>query len=497
MLGLETRPAQAAAASAQAADMALLEERIERLKSRVRVAVVFGGNKSAADSVVYRSHNTRSWKSYEVVAQDIAAALGRLGFQHVELIPDDMRLGDRLRRQGIHMAWLNTGGVQGYNPAAHAPAMLEMMGVPYIGHDPLAATTLDIKHAFKRAAVCAGIPTAPFIVWNMTRGPVRPDLNSRFKRAFGDYSGPFVVKPVSGRASLHVHVVPDVAGLPEVIAEVHRATEDVVLIEQFLSGREFCIAVAGPINAPGGRLVRGARPLTFAALERVLTPGERIFTSMDKRPITEDRLKVVDPRRDAKLLHDMQRLAYETYLELNLCSLIRLDLRADANGKLYVLEANPKPDLKKPAAGITSLVSAGLPEVGMEYDDLILSLLADRLDFLFTHRRGAIRHLFDLMETPNLFDIMSSAESKLLNITPRESARSLAPDEPVALLNEITTDLNVLALNAAVRAAKASEFVANPGCAGEPSKARDLDCRDRLKNFAGPKRSAPAKRGVS
>jgi D-alanine-D-alanine ligase len=113
MLGLGTNPAQAAAASAQAADMALLEERIERLKSRVRLAVIFGGNKSAADSVVYRSHNSRSWKSYEVVAQDIAAALGQLGFRYVDLIPDDMRLGDRLRRQGIHMALLNTGGVQG------------------------------------------------------------------------------------------------------------------------------------------------------------------------------------------------------------------------------------------------------------------------------------------------------------------------------------------------------------------------------------------------
>ena len=44
--------------------MALLEEQIERLKSRMRLAVVFGGNKSAPDSVIYRSHNTRSWKSY-------------------------------------------------------------------------------------------------------------------------------------------------------------------------------------------------------------------------------------------------------------------------------------------------------------------------------------------------------------------------------------------------------------------------------------------------
>jgi len=442
MSGLEAKSVHAEVAAGQADDMVLLAERIERLKSRIRLAVIFGGDKSSSESVVYRSHNTRSWKSYEVVAQDIAAALGRLGFRHVDLMPDDMRLGDRLRRQGIHMAWLNTGGTQGYNPAAHAPAMLEMMGVPYVGHDPLAATTLDIKHAFKRAAVCAGIPTAPFITWNMTRGPFRADLNSRFKRAFGDYSGPFVVKPVSGRASLHVHVVPDVAGLPDVVAEVYRACEDAVLIEQFLPGREFCVAVAGPIIAPGGRLVRGARPLTFAALERVLTSDERIFTSMDQRPITKDRMRAVDPHRDAKLLDEMRCLARDTYLEFNLCSIIRLDLRADANGKLFVLEANPKPDLKKPAAGVTSFISAGLPEVGMEYDDLILSLLADRLDFLFTHRRSVVQHLFELMEMPNLFDLM----------------RSPASDD----VNEIATDINVMALNATIKALKTGNEAVDP-----------------------------------
>ena len=160
MSGLQPKSLQAQAALAHGLEMDVLGERIERLKSRVRLAVIFGGDKSASGSVVYRSHNTRSWKSYEAVARDIAEALQRLGFRHVELLPDDMRLGDRLRQHGIHMAWLNTGGTQGYNPAAHASSMLEMMGVPYIGHDPLAATTLDVKHAFKRAAVSAGIPTS-------------------------------------------------------------------------------------------------------------------------------------------------------------------------------------------------------------------------------------------------------------------------------------------------------------------------------------------------
>jgi hypothetical protein len=73
-------------------------------------------------------------------------------------------------------------------------------------------------------------------------------------------------------------------------------------------------------------------------------------------------------------------------------------LRADETGQPHILEANPKPDLKQPANGTTSLVSAGLSQIGLDYDDLILSLLADRLDFLFGHRRGTVKHIVDLLD---------------------------------------------------------------------------------------------------
>jgi len=374
-----------------------LEAQIERLLPRLRLAVIFGGDKSTPGSVVYPSRNTRSWKSYEAVAADIAAALERIGFRHVCLMPDDMLLGERLRREGVHMAWMNTGGIQGYNPTAHAPSMLEMFGVPYVGHDPLTATTLDNKHAFKREALCAGLPTAAFATWHMSRGPFRPAINSRFQLAFGDYAGPFVVKPVSGRASLHVHVVEDRAGLPEAVAEVYAATENLVLIEKYLSGREFCIAVAGPVTARGQRLMRRGEPFSFAAVERVLSDDEKIFTSMDVRPITKDRCQRLDASRDPVLNSDLHRLARDVYLEFNLGSLIRIDLRTDENGELNILEANPKPDLKLPVGEVTSLIAEGLAETGMGYDDLILSLLADRVDFLLTHRRQSVRHVIDLL----------------------------------------------------------------------------------------------------
>jgi D-alanine-D-alanine ligase len=367
-----------------------LEKQIERLIGLLRIAVIFGGAKEADGAVIRPTINTRPWKSYESVAHDIAAALRRIGFRHVELLPEDMRLGERLRQAEIHMAWLNTGGVQGYNPVSHAAAALEMLGVPYVGHDPLSAGILDNKHIFKRDLTSLGIATAPFVTWHPARGPFRPEVSSRFIRAFRDHWGSFVVKPVSGRASLHVHVVEDTRDVPDAVAEVFEATENEVMIEAYLPGREFCIAACGPLIARQGRLQRLSEPFTFAAIERRLAPGEAIFTSMDERLITGDRFRVLDAMQDAAEMTHLRELAREVFIEFNLETLIRLDVRADANGKLFVLEANPKPDLKAPTRNETSLVGAGLAEHGMVYEDLILSLFADRLDRLLSRRRGSV-----------------------------------------------------------------------------------------------------------
>ena len=461
-----------------------LQQNVARLMTRMRIAVIFGSNKANPGSVLYQTCNTRSWKSYEAVAQDIALSLQRIGFRHVQLMPDDMRLGDRLRREQIHMAWLNTGGVQGYNSAAHASSQLEMLGVPYVGHDPLAATTLDNKHAFKREAVCAGIPTAAFSTWNMAYGPFRPELNSRFKAAFGDYAGPFIVKPVSGRASLHVHVADNRAALPGMVEAVYRATENVVLIEKYLSGREFCIGVGGPVTSRQRQLVRGGEPFTLSAIERVFDAGEKIFTSMDKRPITKDRFRKLDPVRDGALLQRMRLLACEIYREFNLGTLIRLDLRSDEDGNLHVLEANPKPDLKQPAEGVTSLISAGLSECGMDYDDLIFSLIADRLDHLFTHRREAVGHILDLLEpaagAAPTQSMMAQCEQLAASAEDIKDAMSAVAgdgtattgehqvDAAIARINAAAAEINLLALKSSLRALGDAARESLEGAASKP-----------------------------
>lgn len=377
-------------------DSSRLEECLAALRPKLRVAVLHSGDRTESGAVIYQTHTPRTWRSYRDVASGICDTLRDLGFAHVFLLPDDMRLSERLERERIHIAWLNTGGVQGYDSMCHAPALLEMLGVPYVGHNPLNSCTLDNKPIFKRELLASGLRTPPFLTWDGSRGPLLPGTNARFRAVFEGFDGPFVVKPVSGRASVHVHVAPKARDLTEVVQGVYARTSNHVLVERYLPGREFCVSVTGPVRCRQGRLEKGPDPFAFAALERCLAPGEAIFTSIDERPITPDRARPLG-KGDEELRRKLVALAQRVYREFHLRSLVRIDVRMDEDGELSILEANPKPDLRKLDGTVCSLVTLGLPAEGMSYQDLILGLLADRLDHLLTHRIALVPHLTRLL----------------------------------------------------------------------------------------------------
>ncbi len=364
----------------------------------MRVAVIYNGDKTAPGAVINETTNPRSSKSYRPIAEDIAEALRGEGFRHITLMPDDMTLGAHLREEGIHFAWLNTAGVQGYGAAGHAPSMLELFGIPYVGHDPIDSMILDNKHVFKRSLYSLGIATPPFVVWDPTLDDGAHRAAAFWDASFPGYPGPFIVKPVTGRASQNVHFVDGPAELPGVMEEVYATTQNAVLVEQFVGGPEYTVGVAGRVCVRGGALVELDGPLVLSPCERVLNPGERVFTSMDVRPITRDRARLLDPVADAEIYARLCALGQQISTALHLRTLIRVDARADATGALNVLEVNPKPDLKRPTEAQTNLVSIGLAQAGLTYDELLLSLLMDRLFFYFVHRPHIVRHIAKLLD---------------------------------------------------------------------------------------------------
>jgi D-alanine-D-alanine ligase len=375
-----------------------LEAALARARDGLRLAVVHGGDKSVPGAVVRQARNLRPWKSYAAVAQAIAETLRRAGFRVVEVLPDDMRMGARLCDAEIDLVWLNTAGVQGRTAIAHAPAMLEMMGIPYVGDEPLNAALLDHKHAMKHALRGLGLPTADYIVWNAGSRPFARDA-APLAEVFGADPFPLIAKPVSGRASILIEVADTPEELDAALARIEDGGSELALIERYLPGAEYCITVAGPTVVRGGRAFRLDGPLTLSPLQRHFEPGERIFTSMDKKPIDGTRFHLLEEPSDAGEIAMLERLARGTFRKLHLGFVARLDIRCDAEGQPMILEANPKPDLTPPKPdGRTALACAGLAQLGMSYEDLLLSLLADRLRRLAAHPRGLGERLLRVLE---------------------------------------------------------------------------------------------------
>ena len=377
---------------------ALIEKNLDKLRDRLKIAVIFGGDRRKEGAVITETHNPRSDKSYEYVADDILQALRNAGFKHVIKLPEDMTLGAELVRHEIDMCWLNSGGTQGIASVTHAPALLELLGVPYVGHNPLNAGILDSKHIFKSLLVTMGIDTAEFLVFDPA---VESDvqMQTRIDAVFGDYGGAFIAKPVSGRASQHVHHVTRRHELLGVIHEIKGVTHGPVILEKYLSGREYTMASIGPVIYRKGRLFDHQSPFVFSGVERKLDVDEKIFTSMDLKKISNDRLSLLNPTFDTEAWSRMAVATRRIFSELNLSAGIRVDFRADEHGNIHVLEANPKPDLKRPTESQTSLICAGLPQFDMGYEDLILSMLLNKIHLLATYQPKMAPKVLSLLNT--------------------------------------------------------------------------------------------------
>lgn len=352
---------------------------LNTLKLNGRIAVIYSADPSQAGSVIYRSYNTRSWKSYQKVANDIKEGLEQAGFNHVICLADDQHLAKQLAENKIDFAWLNTGGMQGADPCCHGAALLESLGIPYVGHTPLNAALMDNKFLFKKLLQQLAIPTAEYVLWHPQKLNTPEELVLRHNKLHFFDAAKLIVKPVSGRASNHVHLVNSLSELNEVCQQVFAHTQSAVLIEQFLSGDEYCASVIPTM----GEL---AKPTCFGIYQRNLGPGNRIFTSMDVKPIGTDSIITLSAEQQAHLNETVTAYCRKLFSVLNLYGLFRLDLRMDDKGQLCVLEANPKPDLGAIHDGKGSLVAMGLQELKVSYTQFLDYLVQVSLSHLSLHR---------------------------------------------------------------------------------------------------------------
>ncbi|MFT4703192.1 MAG: D-alanine-D-alanine ligase [Bradymonadia bacterium] len=287
----------------------------------------------------------------------IAAAIASHGHDVVKIEADSAVLR-RLESEHIDVAFNIAEGIRGRSREALVPAVLELLGVPYTGSD--AATlcvTLD-KALAKRVVAQAGIATAPWAVWHTGREilPV-------------GFPFPALVKPAaegSSKGVVDASVVNDEAELRTQVKQLAKRYKQAILVEAFLPGREFTVAVLG-----------GRKPKALPAMEVVFTDPS--LTS----PVYgfEQKQSSIGVRFDAPahipraMMRSIQKTASEAFVVLGCRDVARIDLRLDAQGVPNFIECNPLPGL---TPGFSDLcVIAG--SAGMSYEALIGAILAPAL----------------------------------------------------------------------------------------------------------------------
>ena len=149
------------------------------------------------------------------------------------------------------------------------------------------------------------------------------------------------------------------------ISSLYDSFNQPVLVEEYLDGREFTAAV---INMPGSNL------LVFAVevVPPQSTNGLRILGKQAKRDDSEE-LKKAD---DLEIRESVRKLAVDAFVHLGVRDFGRIDIKVNASGQCYFMEANLGPGM---TAGSSYFPKACEIEGELSYDKMIGLILGEGL----------------------------------------------------------------------------------------------------------------------
>lgn len=204
------------------------------------------------------------------------------------------------------------------------------------------------------------IPYPEFMEVPQGRGTKRPK-----QLAF-----PLIVKSVTEEASLGISqasIVEDDDKLSERVAFIHNSVGSGALVERYIEGREFYVGVIG-----NGHLQ--ALPVWELIMDKLPDDAKRIATERVKWSRKYQQKYGITSREAVNLpeskTQEIQDLAKRVYRALGLSGYARIDMRMDAEAQLYVLEANPNPQIAEDEDFADSA-----KETGYTYTELLQELL--------------------------------------------------------------------------------------------------------------------------
>ncbi|QGP93078.1 D-alanine--D-alanine ligase [Neomoorella glycerini] len=240
--------------------------------------------------------------------------------------------------------------------AATVRFLLQQYGIP-TSHSPTAAMEIcRHKNLTYQVLQQHGLPVPSYRVLEPARGLLRQQL----ARAVAELGFPLFVKPNGGGNSIGISdasVVYDFSRLERQVNSLRETLGELpVLVEKYLPGQEFTVGLIG--RSPCYVLP----PLAFLSRE-VRT------TTVKGKPNEIENIFPEDRRYNF-----LSELAVKVLAAIGAKDALRIDLRSDSEGVVYIIDVNGTPSLS-PMASLTTMAMAS----GLRYSQFINFILYQSL----------------------------------------------------------------------------------------------------------------------
>jgi D-alanine-D-alanine ligase len=247
----------------------------------------------------------------------------------------------------------------------HVVSYLELLKQAYTGCNPRGLTLAHDKALTKKILSYHRIAVPGFAVFPVGQKVVRPQ---RLKF-------PLFVKSVVEEGSVGISqasVVNDDTKLAERVEFIHRQTNNHAIAEQYIEGREIYVGVIG------NRKLQTYTPWELV-INNLPEGALNIATGRLKwNPAYQKKVGLVTKPADLspELERDLKLLSKRIYRHLCLSGYARLDYRMTNNGKFYLLEANPNPQI-----AINEDFADSAAHSGLKYPQLLQKIITLGLSY--------------------------------------------------------------------------------------------------------------------
>jgi len=284
---------------------------------------------------------------------DVISTLAAMGHE-VQALPVHDDLGEIRRLATEWKPHIAFNLLEGFDDVVifdqNVVSHLELLKLPYTGCNPRGLVLARDKSLSKKLLAYHRLAVPEFEVFRIGR-PVRRPKRLPF---------PLIVKSLTQEASIGISqasVVENDDKLNERVAFVHQSIGTAAIVEQYIEGRELYVGILG-------NQALQALPVWELFFQNMPEGSKRIATDRVKWSVKYQKKYGIDsgPAKDLtdEAAAEIQHVCKRAYRALELSGYARVDLRLDDAGNIWVIEANPNPQIARGEDFAASAEKTGL-----------------------------------------------------------------------------------------------------------------------------------------